>query len=104
MRSTLSALIVAAALLAAPAVTAAPTCQDRNGDTIRCETAGAMPVGWTLPAGQRLERRLSEPQGPNLNTFLGLGCFLIAFFALIALLPDFDGHWDREENDDEEPG
>jgi hypothetical protein len=35
---------------------------------------------------------------------LGLGCFLVGFFGLIALLPDFDGHWDREEGDEQEPG
>jgi hypothetical protein len=97
-------ILFAAALLAAPVAVAAPTCQDRNSDTIRCETAGAMPVGWTLPAAERRERRRSEVQGPGLGAFVGLGAFLVGFFGLIALLPDFDGCWDREEGDDEEPG
>ncbi|HEX4199717.1 MAG TPA: hypothetical protein VHZ26_19935 [Caulobacteraceae bacterium] len=104
MRSILLALIAAVTLLAPPAATAAPTCQDHNGDTIRCGTAGAMPVGWTLPAGERLQRHLAEPPGPSFETLLGLGCFLVGFFALIALLPDFDGRWDREEGDDEKAG
>ena len=44
MRSILLALTAAATLLAtllaAPAAIAAPTCQDRNGDTIRCGNSG----------------------------------------------------------------
>jgi hypothetical protein len=103
MRSVLLALIAAFTLLAAPAAIAAPTCQDRNG-AIRCGTAGAMPVGWTLPASERRLRQRSEPPGPSLETLLGLGCFLVGFFALIALLPDFDGRWDPEEGDDEKAG
>ena len=101
MRSILPVLIVVAALFAAPPTFAAPTCQDRNGDTIRCETAGAMPVGWTLPAEQRSRVLAARPAGPPPNLF-GLGLFLMGFFALLALLPDFDGHWDRQELDEEE--
>ncbi len=103
MRSTLLALIAATLLLAAPAH-AAPTCQDGHGDTIRCGTAGAMPVGWTLPPQQRLERQMTEPTGVSPDTMAGLICFLFGFFALIALMPDFDGHWDRQEEEDEEQG
>lgn len=103
MRSALLALIAAVTLLAAPAAIAAPTCQDRNGDTIRCGTAGAMPVGWTLPVSEGRRRQPSAP-GPSLETLLGLGCFLVGFFGLIALLPDFDGRWDHEEGDNEKAG
>jgi ABC-type amino acid transport substrate-binding protein len=100
MRSSLLALIAIAALFAAPMAKAAPTCQNTSGDTIRCGVAGAMPVRWTLPAEQRarvLAGRTGEPP-PNL---LGPGLFLIGFFALLALLPDFDGQWDRQEQDEE---
>jgi len=102
MRSRLLAIITAAALLTAPAAMAAPTCQDRSGDTIRCGTEGSMPVGWTLPAPQRLQVLAARPATPPANLF-GLGLFLIGFFALLALLPDFDGKWDRQEQDEEEP-
>jgi hypothetical protein len=102
MRSILLALIAAATLFAAPGAMAAPTCQDRNGDTIRCGTDGAMPVGWTLPDEQRSRVLAARPPEPPGNLF-GLGLFLVGFFALLALLPDFDGKWDRQELDEEEP-
>jgi hypothetical protein len=101
MRAILLALIATATLLAAPAAVAAPTCQDRNGDTIRCGTEGAMPVGWTLPPEERSRVMATRPPTPPANLF-GLGLFLIGFFALLALLPDFDGQWDRQELDEEE--
>src|SRR5580698_10288129 len=102
MRSTLLALVVIATLSAAPAAQAAPTCQDRNGDTIRCGTEGAMPVGWTLPDEQRSRVVAARPAEPPADLF-GLGLFLIGFFALLALLPDFDGKWDPQERDREGP-
>jgi len=102
MRSTLLALIAAGVLFAAPTAMAAPTCQDRNGDTIRCGTEGAMPVGWTLPAPQRLQVLAARPPVPEVN-MVGLGLFLVGFFALLALLPDFDGQWDPQERDKQEP-
>jgi hypothetical protein len=101
MRTTLLALIVTATLLVAPSSMAAPTCQDRSGDTIRCGTEGAMPVGWTLPAEQRARVLAARPVEPPPNLF-GLGLFLFGFFALLALMPDFDGKWDRQELDEEE--
>jgi hypothetical protein len=101
MRSPLLAIIIAAALLTAPAALAAPTCQDRSGDTIRCGTEGAMPVGWTLPMPLRQQVLAARPAVAPASLF-GLGCFLIGFFALLALLPDFDGKWDRQEQDEEE--
>ena len=101
MRSTLLALTAIATLLAAPAAMAAPTCQDRDGDTIRCGTEGAMPVGWTLPAEQRARVLAARPAESPADLF-GLGLFLTGFFALLALLPDFDGRWDRQELDEED--
>ena len=96
------------ALLLAPAE-AAPTCQNQAGDTMRCGTKRhAMPVGW-VPSPQLLWRRqISQPPGPARRDlagrrFLGIGLL----FALIALLPEFDGSpagggWDRQENDQED--
>lgn len=96
MRRTLAALITAAALLAAPAAIAAPTCQDINGYTTRCGTQGAMPVGWTLPLQQRLEREQPSPIEPN--QFLELICALGIYFCLLAMLPEFE-RWSDEEQD-----
>jgi hypothetical protein len=102
MRRLIPALALAAALLSAPAAMAGPTCQDRNGDTIRCGTEGAMPVGWTLPAR---ERAPAASEAPSPAALFGLICALGGVFALIALMPDFQGEqggWDRLEGDDEE--
>jgi hypothetical protein len=92
MRPLIFASVAMAVLLSSPASFAAPTCQDRNGGTIRCGTPGAMPVGWTLPADQRL----AQAAEPNIEQLLKLACVLGVFFALMALLPDFEG-WREEE-------
>ena len=93
--------MVAALLFAWPAH-GAPTCQTRAGDTIRCGSDGAMPVGWTIAP----EERIADPFGGNgkavLKTVLGLGLFL----AFIALLPQFDGNkagdWDGQDDDSDD--
>lgn len=94
-----SALLAAVLLLTAPAALAAPTCQDRDGLTIRCGTQGAMPVGWSLP----FEERKFESHSPTTGQMLHLIATLGLLFALIALLPDFDGtssrDWDQQEGD-----
>jgi hypothetical protein len=91
-------LLILALLLAAPAAQAAPTCQDRDGDTIRCGTRGAMPVGWTPSPQQLWDRQLSRTPGPSRSKILSAFCVLGLILALIALLPEADG-W-REEQDD----
>ena len=101
IRRLILALIVASPF-AAPAGLAAPTCQDRNGLTIKCGTEGAMPVGWTLPPEEWLERQKFMPEPPSLNEMLELFCTLGVFFALMALMPDFEGRaseWDKQEDD-----
>ena len=107
MRTWFRAFAVAAALLTAPAVLAAPTCQDKNGETIRCGTVGAMPVGWTLSPQQRLERQSPKPQYPSTNKLLELIGVMGVFFTLLALMPEFDGQttsdWGEQEGDREEP-
>jgi hypothetical protein len=36
-----------------------------------------------------------------MSQYFGLACFLGGLFALIALMPNFDGDWDRQEDDPE---
>lgn len=99
MRGMILSGLIAAVLLAGP-VHAAPTCQTRDGATIRCGTEGAMPVDWIAP-----ERPHADPLGGNgaalLKVALGLGLFL----AFIALLPPFDGSkardWDPQDGDED---
>ena len=104
MRPCIPAFALAAALLAAPAALAAPTCQTQNGATTRCGTPGAMPVGWSLSAQQRSERHVPGPAYPNGNEFWELVCIMGIFFALMALLPEFDGaragDWGKQEDDE----
>src|SRR5690348_18132833 len=83
MRRFFLASITAATLFCAPVAMAAPTCQDINGGTIRCGTTGAMPVGWTLPLQQRLERDRTSPIEPD--QFLELICALGIYFCLLAM-------------------
>ena len=88
MRRTLALLAFTGALIAAPAALAGPTCETKLGQTIRCGVPGAMPVGWSLPADQRVDLDqggLSPFEGLCLIALLG------GLFGLIALMPDFDG-------------
>jgi hypothetical protein len=98
--------LIAALLLTAASASAGPTCENRAGDGVRCGTPGAMPVGWTVSAPQREAHLRSLPPDPSPAALAGLACLIGAFFALIALMPDFDGRgegdWDRQEGDDDE--
>ena len=99
-----AALVTLALLVIAPAALAAPTCQDKIGGTIKCGVSGAMPVGWTAPPEQLWDRRFSAPPGPDADLVLTAFCILGLIFALIALLPEFDGSsssdWDIPEKPD----
>lgn len=100
------AVALAVQLSTFAAANAAPTCQDENGGTIRCGTPGAMPVGWSLSVQQRLDRHIPGPAYPTGNELLELACIMGIFFALMALMPEFDGSrtrdWGRQEGDDED--
>ena len=101
MRSLALSIILAAMVSAfGGAATAAPTCQGRLGQTVRCGTPGAMPVGWTAPAGQRAA--MQDPDSLAPAQWFGLFALVGGLFAMIALMPDFDGFGDVEE-DAEEP-
>jgi hypothetical protein len=79
------AAAIFALMFAMPAAWCAPTCQDKSGMTTRCGTRGAMPVGWTAPEADR-----HLPAG-NARDMWDAAAGLILIFALIALLPEFDG-------------
>jgi len=73
----------------------APTCLNRAGDTVRCDRAGAMPRGWTLPPAEARARALAHP-GPSAAQIWEAAGLLALFFALIALMPAFDGRRDQD--------
>ena len=103
MRPLILAFTVAAILATgAPALAARP-CQDRSGDPIRCGTPGAMPVGWTLQGQRLLDLHAPGRPEPSLDELVGVACVIGGFFALVLLMPEFDG-WDRQEGDDKEQG
>jgi hypothetical protein len=79
---------------AAPAL-AAPTCWNAAGETVRCGTDGALPVGSTLSEAQEAGRQARSAELP-LAGWLGLVCAVGGLFALIALMPDFEG-WDGRQ-------
>ena len=103
MRHSMIAAVTAVLLLAAPAALGAPTCDNRNGDTVRCGTPGAMPVGWAPSPGDVLDHPATPPELSPAEA-VALIYILGAFFALIALMPEFDGwrdgDWDRQEGDE----
>ena len=94
MKELMVTLVLAIALLSRPATTA-PICQDRSGETVRCGTPAAMPVGWTLPAAEAWQYRLRHPAMPT-NQLLKAVAVIVLFFALIALMPKFDGRRDED--------
>jgi hypothetical protein len=102
MRAKAFRLVLAAALLTASAAGAAPTCQTKYGDVARCGTPGAMPVGWTLSPAEHQYWRPDTPTPPA--QLLGMAAIIGGFFALIALMPNFDGSkgadWGSQEDDD----
>ncbi len=102
-RSILAVAAVVGALLAAPVTLAAPTCLDGAGSTIRCGTTGAMPVGWTPSPEQLSDRESASSPGPSLSEAVAMIYVVGAIFALIALMPPFDGRdggdWDEQEGD-----
>jgi hypothetical protein len=93
------AMVAAAAMLGdAPVAFAGPTCEDRAGEAVRCEDPRAMPLGWAPPLDERLKHPDPGPPEPTSLELGGVFTLILLFFALIALMPDFDG-WtaDRPE-------
>jgi hypothetical protein len=106
MRRPILTLATLAAILAiAPVSLAAPTCRDAHGETRRCGTSGAMPVGWIPREGAGVDRAVDEPSGPTPTQIIGLAGAIGGLLTLVALMPDFEdrrgGGWDRQEGDEE---
>jgi hypothetical protein len=97
MRRTLKVLAALAALSITGPSFAAPTCQDIGGQTMKCGAPGAMPVGWS-PSREQLAAR-PDPKPLDANVLAALGCVLGGLFALIALMPEFDGRTDADWGD-----
>ena len=91
---TVRAAALALALVATPAL-AAPICLNRAGDPGHCEAHGAMPLGWSLPPEEAEARKLAHPEPPATEIWKTVG-LLALFFALIALMPRFDGRRDQD--------
>jgi len=93
-------LAMALAVSLSGTAAAAPTCQDRQGVTVRCESASAMPVGWTLPEAERAAQGRDETPPSRI---IGAVTLVACLFALIALMPPFDGRrnadWGDESDD-----
>jgi hypothetical protein len=107
MRTTIAPLVFAIALLGAPAAFAGGAwCQNQSGDSVRCRSPGAMPIGWTSTAADHTRPPPAEPVRPG--AVLGLIGAVGGLFALIALMPEFQnrrGGWDEQQVDaEEEPG
>lgn len=83
-------------LFGVPAV-AAPTCEGREGQSMCCGAPGAMPLGWTAP---QADRHVPAANAGDVLEAIGL---LVLLFALIALLPEFDGSraedWEPKDKD-----
>jgi hypothetical protein len=95
IRLGICAISAALAVLAASSARSAPTCWNAAGETVRCDVAGALPVGTALSAEQDLARRARSPD-LSAQAALGLACVVGGLFALIALMPRFDGDWDGD--------
>ena len=91
VRLFIATLVAAVLLGGAPVASAGPICEDRAGEAVRCEDPRAMPLGWTLPLEQRLKHPATGPPDPTLAQLGGVFALILLFFALIALMPDFDG-------------
>jgi len=104
MRAKTLCLAVTLVLLTASTASAAPVCENKYGDGARCGTPGAMPIGWALTPAQREYWRPDTPMAPA--KLFGLISIVGGIFALIALMPDFDGRtgadWGKQEDDDQD--
>jgi len=96
MRTWIARPIALLAMALATAAAAAPTCRTANGTTTRCGVAGAMPVGWRQPAGERLAQR---DDGPTVGQLATLVIIVGGVIAIIALMPKFDGDWEPRDQE-----
>ena len=104
MRAATPILAALVLMLSGSGALAAPTCLTAQGDMARCGTPRAMPVGWTPAAGAQIGRRTGEADASDDAKLIGLTVFLAGLFGLIALMPDFEGRWDRQAGDEDGRG
>jgi hypothetical protein len=79
---------------------AAPICFNHAGDTVHCNVPSAMPVGWEPSAEEHQRWLKKQPPTPSANVLLGTAIALLAFLAMIGLMPEFDG---RDDDDWKDP-
>ena len=95
-------LLVLCLLISTPALPA-PICFTRAGDAVHCDAKNAMPLGWRLSPEEATRREMNQPH-PRTSDILKVVAGLALFFALIALMPEFDGardvDWDAQEKRD----
>jgi hypothetical protein len=95
---------IVALVLGAGRAFAAPTCQDFEGHIARCGSAHAMPVGWTPTPAQLFDRPPVANNSPTVAEAAAMVYVVGAVFAIIALMPPFDGRkgedWDEQEGDE----
>jgi hypothetical protein len=100
---TMRAQLLALGLLLSTPALAAPICFNRAGDAVHCDAKGAMPLGWRLPPDEAARREMNQPHA-SASDILKAAIVLVLFFALIALMPEFDGardqDWDAQEKRD----
>lgn len=60
-----------------------------------------MPIGWRPSPAEQARRQLEQPQ-PTQRELIGAAIGLVLFFALIALLPEFDGTHDQNWKQEDE--
>jgi hypothetical protein len=95
----LTALVLVACICGAAPALGAPICQNRLGDFVHCEAKEAMPLGWHVPDDVYTARVLSRTPPARSSDLVAAGMVLACLFALIALLPKFDGAKDEDWQD-----
>ncbi len=97
-------LVIAIFCAAISPAAAAPTCQDANGSVARCGTPGAMPLGWKPSDAEYHRRQAALGNVFDPKEVVNAVALIVGLFAIIALLPAFDGRsdadWDKQEGDD----
>jgi hypothetical protein len=88
------------AALAPPTAAAAPTCWSRTGETVRCESPAALPVGAPLPPEAEQARQDDLPL-PDPDVLFAVICVLGSLFGLIFAAPPFDGDWEERGSERE---
>lgn len=96
-RRLAAALLLGAVLLLPRAAAAGPPCLDGAGQTVRCDAPNAPPLA-APPAAEAEAPSPADIPLPAPETLFGVICLVGGLFALIGLMPDFDG-WSSGEQD-----